>query len=148
MNAQLLVIHERAERAINDLQTVRDMVRAMITSGEKLKTIGDLTIRIPEAVCTYHGVTMEQLRGKHRVRAISQPRQIVAYLLREMTNLSWEDIGRIIRRDHSTAINCKQAVENEIIRNPAFAVDVKQIKRIIETGDQENGRAPGEEQER
>jgi chromosomal replication initiator protein len=50
-------------------------------------------------------ITARDLTGKSRTQAISLPRQIAMYLLREHTELSLEDIGRVFgNRDHTTVL--------------------------------------------
>ena len=50
-------------------------------------------------------ITARELIGKSRTQAISMPRQISMFLLREHTESSLEDIGRIFgNRDHTTVI--------------------------------------------
>ena len=50
-------------------------------------------------------ISARDLTGKSRTQAISLPRQIAMHLLREHTELSLEDIGRIFgNRDHTTVL--------------------------------------------
>lgn len=50
-------------------------------------------------------ISARDLTGKSRTQAISLPRQIAMYLLREHTEMSLEDIGRIFgNRDHTTVL--------------------------------------------
>jgi len=50
-------------------------------------------------------ISSRDLTGKSRTQAISLPRQIAMYLLREHTELSLEDIGRVFgNRDHTTVL--------------------------------------------
>ena len=50
-------------------------------------------------------ISARDLTGKSRTQAISLPRQIAMYLLREHTELSLEDIGRVFsNRDHTTVL--------------------------------------------
>ncbi len=50
-------------------------------------------------------ISSRDLTGKSRTQAISLPRQIAMFLLREHTELSLEDIGRVFgNRDHTTVL--------------------------------------------
>ena len=50
-------------------------------------------------------ISARDLTGKSRTQAISLPRQIAMHLLREHTELSLEDIGRVFgNRDHTTVL--------------------------------------------
>jgi chromosomal replication initiator protein len=50
-------------------------------------------------------ISARDLTGKSRTQAVSLPRQIAMYMLREHTEMSLEDIGRIFgNRDHTTVL--------------------------------------------
>ena len=70
------------------------MRRAQVTAEEVMSLItGDFAI------------TARELIGKSRTQSVSLPRQIAMYLLREHTENSLEDIGKIFgNRDHTTVI--------------------------------------------
>jgi chromosomal replication initiator protein len=58
-----------------------------------------------ETITEHFSITARDLTGKSRTQAVSQPRQIAMYLLREHTELSLEDIGRVFgNRDHTTVL--------------------------------------------
>ena len=59
-------------------------------------------------------------------------RQIAMYLIRAMTNLSLDEIGKVFdNRDHSTVLYSIQQVEKKMKKEPAFAEAVKEIKTNI-----------------
>ena len=63
------------------------------------------------SVCDFRGVSLDDLRGKDRRRAFSWPRQEVAALLHEMTNLSLTQIGIYVGgADHTTILHSIKAV--------------------------------------
>jgi chromosomal replication initiator protein len=56
-------------------------------------------------ITTEFAITARELTGKSRTQTVSLPRQIAMYLLREHTECSLEDIGRIFgNRDHTTVL--------------------------------------------
>eukprot|EP00438_Fugacium_kawagutii_P030318 Skav220348 [mRNA] locus=scaffold7702:10885:12307:- [translate_table: standard] len=56
-------------------------------------------------VTSEFAITARELVGKNRTQAAAMPRQIAMFLLREHTQYSLEDIGRLFgNRDHTTAI--------------------------------------------
>ena len=72
------------------------------------------------------------IRGQQRVRDAVSARQIAMYLIRSMTNLSLDDIGREFgNRDHSTVIHSLDKVEEQMKKSPTFAETVKEIKTNI-----------------
>ncbi len=56
-------------------------------------------------ITTEFAITARELTGKSRTQTVSLPRQIAMFLLREHTECSLEDIGRIFgNRDHTTVL--------------------------------------------
>jgi chromosomal replication initiator protein len=56
-------------------------------------------------ITTEFAISARDLTGKSRTQAVSLPRQIAMYMLREHTEMSLEDIGRIFgNRDHTTVL--------------------------------------------
>lgn len=56
-------------------------------------------------ITTEFAITARELTGKSRTQTVSLPRQIAMFLLREHTECSLEDVGRIFgNRDHTTVL--------------------------------------------
>ena len=56
-------------------------------------------------ITTEFAITARELTGKSRTQTVSLPRQIAMFLLREHTESSLEDVGRIFgNRDHTTVL--------------------------------------------
>ena len=68
----------------------------------------DLIVR---CVCKYYGVEEPQLKSQLRSRNISEPRQVAMYLIRQMTKMSFPDIGEFFGRDHGTVHHAVKKVE-------------------------------------
>ncbi len=92
---------ENIAKTIEDIQAAED--RAAVTP--------DLIVRY---VCRYYGVEESQLKGRNRSRNVSEPRQVAIYLIRQMTALSLEDIGKYFGRDHSTVKYALTAIQEAI----------------------------------
>lgn len=61
---------------------------------------------IVRAVCKKYGVLEEDIISKKRNSEIVLPRQIVMYLCRELTDMSIEEIGRLLgKKDHTTVMS-------------------------------------------
>ena len=83
-------------------------------------------------ICNYFNVDEDTLRGQSRSRDVVAARQIAIYLIRSMTNLSLDDIGKEFdNRDHSTVLYSIQQVEKKMKKDAAFAETVKEIKTNI-----------------
>ena len=87
---------------------------------------------ILEYISKYYGLEESVIRGQQRIRDAVAARQIAMYLIRSMTNLSLDDIGKVFdNRDHSTVLYSIQQVEKKMKKEPSFAETVKEIKTNI-----------------
>ena len=87
---------------------------------------------ILEYISRYYALEEAVIRGQQRIRDAVAARQIAKYLIRSMTNLSLDEIGKVFdNRDHSTVLYSIQQVEKKMKKEPAFAEAVKEIKTNI-----------------
>ena len=95
-----------AERCLRGMP----MRRAQVTSEEVMTLItGEFAIMARELI------------GKSRTQAVSMPRQIAMFLLREHTESSLEDIGKIFgNRDHTTVIYAVNKVRERATKDRMF----------------------------
>ena len=62
----------------------------------------------------YFQITVEELRGPGKTRALAQSRQIAMYLCRELTDLSLPRIGQAFGRDHTTVMYAEKKIRGEM----------------------------------
>lgn len=74
-------------------------------------------------VSRFYSVEENLLRGRLKSNNIVMPRQIAMYLIRELTHLSYKNIGREFGRDHTTVISSLQKVETLIAKNDKETLD-------------------------
>ena len=87
---------------------------------------------ILEYISKYYSLDEAVIRGQQRIRDAVAARQIAMYLIRSMTNLSLDEIGKVFdNRDHSTVLYSIQQVEKKMKKEPSFAERVKEIKTNI-----------------
>ena len=87
---------------------------------------------ILDCISKYYGLDEAVIRGQQRIRDAVAARQIAMYLIRSMTNLSLDDIGKVFdNRDHSTVLYSIKQVEKQMKKDPSFAERVKEIKTNI-----------------
>jgi hypothetical protein len=85
-----------------------------------------------EYISKYYSLEESVIRGQQRIRDAVSARQIAMYLIRSMTNLSLDDIGKYFdNRDHSTVLYSIQQVEKKMKTDASFAEMVKEIKTNI-----------------
>ena len=76
---------------------------------------------ILEYISKYYSLDESVIRGQQRVRDAVSARQIAMYLIRSMTNLSLDEIGKVFdNRDHSTVLYSIQQIEKKMKKDAAF----------------------------
>ena len=121
--------------AYSDLMGVMDEEAIMKALEDVVKKSNEY-IPTPESIieyiAKYFGLDSEVLQGQSRGRDIVNARQIAMYLIRRMTNLSLNDIGKVFGdRDHTTVLHSLYKLEKQMLSDPAFAETVKEITTNI-----------------
>ncbi len=81
----------------------------MITNADKQPVTAE---RIIDATAEMFGFPVEQLIGGSRRRPLVDARQIAMYVTRNMTELSFPDIGKAFgNRDHTTVMHAVRKIE-------------------------------------
>ena len=130
------------EGTINKIMAYKDLLGNDTDEETVTRAIQDMLRRsneyvpTPEAILEYiskyYSLEEAVIRGQQRIRDAVQARQIAMYLIRSMTNLSLDDIGKQFdNRDHSTVLYSIQQVEKKMKKDAAFAETVKEIKTNI-----------------
>lgn len=114
-------IAERIKTNIRQLEGTTKKLRAMCTFGDQQPTIAlaqaaikdilndvqplPVTIdHVVDEVSRTTGVSVDDINSKKRTANVSDARKMVFYILREVTDMSYEEIGNRFSRDHSTVI--------------------------------------------
>lgn len=98
---KLALLNEMGEKITQDV-----ISKEINKFGEKVKSDQITFANIMEVVTDYFGVTEEDLIGKKRNAEINKPRQIIMYLAKTVSNLTFKEIGNELGgRDHSTVMN-------------------------------------------
>ena len=92
--------------------------------------------RIIEEVARTFEVTAKDIKSPKRAAQISQARQVAMYVVREVTNLSYEEIGKEFGRDHSTAIYAVQQVEKNMKTRSDFRNTINDLIKNIKVAAQ------------
>lgn len=59
-------------------------------------------------------------------------RHVACYLMREMTQLSYPEIGIVLDRDHSTVMHAHSKVKERVLAQPEFGQTILEIRQQIE----------------
>jgi chromosomal replication initiator protein len=76
---------------------------------------------IQREVSSYFEVKLHDLKGPKRHRAVAHPRMIAMYLSRQLTSMSYPEIGsRFGGKDHSTIISAVKKIEKKMAEDPSL----------------------------
>lgn len=115
------ITQEIVERAIKD----------MFHEHPRLNPTPEIIIK---EVAKYFQVDEPTILGKNKSKEAVLPRQISMYLIRELLQSSYPEIGRIFKRDHATVIHSFNKIEEELRKNEDFRNEIKDIRNnILET---------------
>ncbi|AWT44302.1 MULTISPECIES: chromosomal replication initiator protein DnaA [Streptomyces] len=90
---------------------------------------------IMSATADYFGLTVEDLCGTSRGRALVTARQIAMYLCRELTDLSLPKIGALFGgRDHTTVMHADRKIRNLMAERRSIYNQVTELTNRIKNG--------------
>jgi len=80
----------------------------------------------------FFGITIEEMCGPGKTKALAQARQIAMYLCRELTDLSLPRIGQTFGgRDHTTVMHADKKIRNEIAQRRKTFEQVQELTTRI-----------------
>jgi chromosomal replication initiator protein len=144
----LEIIASRIERNIRELEGALIRVTAFASLNKTVidRSLAEIVLRdliadasttqisiatIIAATSEYFEITMEELRGPAKTRAIAMPRQIAMYLCRELTDLSLPKIGQAFGRDHTTVMYAERKIKKEMASRREVFDHVKELTTRI-----------------
>lgn len=112
------------EGALKKIRAFRDLAGMELTLENVIRAIEDMRTNessvlvtpalIIRNVCKYYGVEEDILKGPQRSRSISEPRQVAMYLMRQMLNMSQDEIAKVFSRERTTVVHALKQVEKTI----------------------------------
>lgn len=89
----------------------------------------------PEKVITYVSqkcnVPFEDIVGKRKTDSIVSARQIAVFLLRELTDLSHANVGKVFNRDHSTVVSSVNKIKERMKQDPGFESQIEDMMKDL-----------------
>ena len=87
---------------------------------------------IQNRVATHYGVRVAEMFSPRRARNVARPRQVAMFLAKNLTSLSYPEIGRQFGgRDHTTVMHAVRTIEGLINSDQAVAEDVQLLKSLL-----------------
>ena len=87
---------------------------------------------IQKTVAEYFKIKISDMLSKKRSRNYSKPRQLAMALTRELTNLSFPEIGEAYGgRHHTTVMHACEEIEQLRLSNQSVAQDLGILKQVL-----------------
>lgn len=112
------------------MELAHDCIADMLGDVEPLNVTID---KIFGAVCKKYNVTKEELTGKKRTKEIVRARHVSIYLIRQITEMSLPNIGKIFERDHATVMASIDVVKKRMASDPLYASEINNLRSDVES---------------
>ena len=110
------------------LENTIDVLSDILRANNKLITIEDIQKKVSE----HFSVKMSEMFSARRSKSVVIPRQVAMYLSKELTNLSYPEIGRNFGgKDHTTIIHASKKIDKLLNENSHISEDIKLLKSIL-----------------
>ena len=106
------------------LELCKEAIAPILSST---KSENDTIDKIFELIAEKYGVSEEDIRSKKRNDNIAKARHLCIYLIRQLTELSLSDIGKIFSRDHATVIASTKFIKGQMDIVPGMESEVNEL---------------------
>ena len=107
---------------------VKDILKDILITS---LPVGVVIENILEKVSFTFGVEPEQLKSERRDASINNARQAAMYIIREITGLSQDEIGKVFGRNHSTVNNSLKNVQQKMSSDTKYKNLINEIIKNI-----------------
>lgn len=109
-----------------------DVTRRLLSNLIQTSTAPLHSELILNEVAAFYKVTAKEIRSKKRNRSIALARQVAIYLLRDLTQMSFPEIGREMGgRDHSTAIYSFKTIDLNRDSDAVLSRDLDALRKKL-----------------
>ena len=125
---KILALHELMGEQV-DVETTIRAVRDILRQKADFLPSADVII---QEVARYYEMDSETLRGQSQNKETATARNVAMYIIREMTNLSLQEIGKEFGgRHHSTVLNSINRVEKMMKQQPEMSEIIRDITTAV-----------------
>lgn len=110
------------------VEIAKDILKDILITSQP---VGVVIENILEKVSFTFGVTAEQIKSEKRDANINSARQAAMYIIREITNLSQEEVGKIFGRNHSTVNSSLKNVQHKMASDSKYKNLINDIIKNI-----------------
>lgn len=123
-----LQAHAMALNRDIDLGIAQMVINQSVKAQKKSVTIE----KIIDTVCSYYGVSQEDVMSKTRKANIVLVRQLAMYLAGKFTKMSTSKIGLYVGgRNHATVLHSIKQIQDRLLTDKTFQQQVEEIEQIL-----------------
>ena len=111
-----------------NMELAKSCLSELLGGAEPISVTVD---KIFSAVYKKYDVSKEDIKSKKRPKNITWARQVAIYMIREITELSFPDIGEIVDKDHSSVIYSYNLVSKKITAEPLINLEISNLIKDI-----------------
>ncbi len=108
--------------------TVKTLLAEILGGAEPISVTID---KIFTSVYNRFGVKKEEIVGQKRTKNIANARHIAIYLIRNITEMSLPNIGKIFNRDHSTIMSSIETVQKRLATDTELSFILSEIEKEV-----------------
>jgi len=146
-----------AENITSNIRMIEGVIKKISAYKDLLKTSDDINISeiqtitndiiqkekqcTPESIVNCVGkhfsISPESIKGRSREKNIIRARQISMYIIRNLTDLTMDEIGKTFgNKDHTTVLHAIRKIEEGLESNPQLADEIRDISTdVVESDD-------------
>ena len=110
------------------MEVARSCISELLGGAEPVTVTVD---KIFAAVYKKYNIKKEEIVSSKRTKEIANARHITVYIIRQITDMSLPNIGKIIERDHSTVISSLETIDKRMTQNPVFRAEMDEMIKEI-----------------
>ncbi len=110
------------------MELARSCISELLGGAEPVTVTVD---KIFTSVYKKYNIKRDEIVSSKRTKEIANARHITVYVIRQVTDMSLPNIGKIIERDHSTVISSLDTIEKRMAQNPVFRTEMEEMVKEI-----------------
>ena len=110
------------------MELARSCISELLGGAEPVTVTVD---KIFAAVYKKYNIKKEEIVSSKRTKEIANARHITVYVIRQITDMSLPNIGKIIERDHTTVLSSLDTIETRMVQNPVFRTELEEMIKEI-----------------
>ncbi len=133
-NLEGALVKVQAHATILRKDITLELAKEALRSLKLIKKNRGLEIsKVQEVVANYYQTSVNELKGKKRVKSIVVPRQVAMYLTRELTDFSLPKIGQEFGgKDHTTVMHACDKIKNEIQTDAELKTAISDLRQMLD----------------